>query len=205
MKDADLKRNASGYYDEPCYKVCTAPPKPGEIWQHSRSGDYILILAVNDRVCSILKLTDRDCTDGIQIVCKVPMFTSPAMVAYVFNESIGEYVKSLKEEEFREIQKAVGKALGITATAAVPHGSINTSEERVLELQKLADDLMNKNAELMHEKDDLLKELRYQASILASNELAKMTQEMTRLEIYKDMYIELIDKLVAVRGGTVND
>ncbi len=194
MKDADLKRNASGYYDEPCYKACTALPKPGEIWQHSRSGDYILILAVNDRVCSILKLTDRECTDGIQIVCKVPMFTSPAMVAYVFNESIGDYVKSLKEEEFREIQKAVGKALDITATAESSSPCAIALEERMHSLKK-------ENLELKRANEGLYEELNHQVSMKASSEMAKMSQEIFNLKIYKDMYMELIDKLVSVRGG----
>lgn len=196
MKDADLKRNASGYYDEPCYKACTALPKPGEIWQHSRSGDYILILAVNDRVCSILKLTDRECTDGIQIVCKVPMFTSPSMVAYVFNESIGDYVKSLKEEEFREIQKAVGKALGITATASVPHDHINALEDKVTELHNTLSNVLDENVKL---KVDL--DAKNVADMMVSDSIADMEQEICKLKVYKDMYMDLIDKLVAVRGG----
>lgn len=200
MKDNDLKRNASGYYDEPCYKACTAPPKPGEIWQHSRSGDYILILAVNGRVCSILKLTDRECTDAIQVVCKVPMFTSPAMVAYVFNESIGDYVKSLKEEEFREIQKAVGEALGITATAAVPHDHINVLEDKVTKLTKERDDALKK-------ADDLSTDLyaKIMADKMVHDSIADMENEIYKLRVYKDMYMDLIDKLVAVRGGAVND
>ena len=193
MKDNDLKRNASGYYDEPCYKACTALPKPGEIWQHSRSGDYILILAVNDRVCSILKLTDRECTDGIQIVCKVPMFTSPAMVAYVFNESIGDYVKSLKEEEFREIQKAVGKALGITATAAVPHDHINALEEKVRQLTKENEKLLMDHNMAVDIANDL------------HVESIELSREIDDLKIYKELYMDIINKLVAAKVGAGND
>lgn len=33
MRDEELKRNGSGYYDETAYKAMTAGPQPGEIWQ----------------------------------------------------------------------------------------------------------------------------------------------------------------------------
>ena len=200
MKDNDLKRNASGYYDETCYKGITAPPKAGEIWKHSRSGDYVLILAVNNRVCSILKLTDRECTDCIPVVCKAQMFTSPSMVAYVFNESIGEYVKSLKKEEFSEIQKAVAKALGITATAAVPHDDINAMENEIKMLKSEISDYMAESTKLHFELNaKKLDEKEW------NDTYARMSKEITKLNVYKDMYMDLIDKLVDVKVGAVDD
>lgn len=207
MNDSDLKRNASGYYDEPCYKACTALPKAGEIWQHSRSSDYILILAVNDRVCSILKLTDRECTDAIQVVCKSVMYTSPAMVAYVFRESIGEFVKSLKEEKFRDIQKAVGEALGITATAGNISPCAAALEEKIYNLTKENEGLRQSYKEIFDGNEKLRIELK--ARNLACDALdancSTVTAELEKALIYKELYMDLIDKLVCARGGAVND
>ena len=44
MMNDDLKRNASGYYDEVPYKALTTSPKAGEIWVHNTSGAYMFVL-----------------------------------------------------------------------------------------------------------------------------------------------------------------
>lgn len=41
----DMRKNASGYYDETAYKAMTTEPKAGEIWTHNVSGAYMLIVA----------------------------------------------------------------------------------------------------------------------------------------------------------------
>ena len=201
MKDADLKRNASGYYDETCYKAITAPPKAGEIWVSQDGRKTWLILQNHGTVCSTLLMGTEEKENSIKVMARVPMYTEPAMVGYTFTDYVSTFVKTVPAENMAEVRKAVGEALGITAMAAVPDDSVRVLKLKVDALTDRVTRLQEEKSELMQENDDLLKELKYQTSLTAGSVNAEMSQEITKLNIYKDMYMDLIDKLVAVRGG----
>lgn len=119
MKDADLKRNASGYYDETPYKAITAPPLPGEVWTHKMHSDYVLILNSNEKFSVVLKMDDKS-RDGkipvktrAQKACLV-MYTDPMKVSYLFNDLLEAYKWTLADVDFAEIRKKVAKAMGLT-------------------------------------------------------------------------------------------
>lgn len=113
MKDFGVKKNASGYYDEPCYKAVTSGPQPGEIWIFSKTGDYRLILANNGHLCNVLKLYEAYQDDEIRVLCRVPMYVNPLKATYARTADLTQYVKSIPENEFRIIHRAAVRALAL--------------------------------------------------------------------------------------------
>lgn len=207
MKDADLKRNASGYYDETAYKAITAPPKAGEIWTNQDGRKTWLILQNHGTVCSTLLMGTEERENSIKVMSRVPMYTEPAMVGYTFTDYVSTFVKTIPAANLAEVRKAVGEALGITATAAVPHDHINALERRNAELLEERDSLLIERDKAQKKADDLSNELyaKTMKDLMADDITENMRHELTCLAVYKDMYMDLIDKLVSVRGGTVND
>lgn len=208
MKDADLKRNASGYYDEPCYKAITAPPKAGEIWSSRDGTKYWLILQNHGGVCSILLLGTEQKEGSITVMGRVPMYTTPVMVGYTFSVYVATFVKRVPDEKMTEIRQAVGEALGITGAAAVPHDHSNKLESDMTAMINARDRLAEENEMLKKKLDEVRKE----AAVLncEPERMRKMICEMQiqleRANLYKELYAQLIDKLVSVRGGAiVND
>lgn len=203
MKDADLKRNASGYYDETCYKAITAPPRTGEIWTNRDGSKCWLILQGRDTVCSTLLLGKEEKENSIQVMARVPMYTDPVMIGYTFTDYLTTFVKKVKAEEFTNIQREVGKALGIidiNLVAPVPHDHINALEEKVIRLTKERDEAQKLATAMKFDLD-----AKNMADQMVHDSITDMEQEITKLNIYKDMYMDLIDKLVSVRGGAVNE
>lgn len=114
MKHDDLKRNASGYIDEPCYQAVTAGPRPGEIYAHTMSSDYMLILSTQGNVSACLKLEDKPREGKIRVLARVPLYTDPLKVCYCFHDLLGAYIKSVPDAEFAGVRRAVARALGLT-------------------------------------------------------------------------------------------
>jgi hypothetical protein len=185
MKDADLKRNASGYYDETCYKAITSPPKAGEVWQYRMTGAYMLVLGGNEKITSCLKLVKNFTVFESPSIISVTigeeeLYTDPVMIDYTFNDKLEGYVTKLPADQMKAVQKAVGKYLGITA------------DPDVIPVKKNENLLMDYNMAV-----DIANDLHAES--------IELSREIDKLKVYKDMYMDLIDKLVAVRGGTVND
>lgn len=111
MKDFGVKRNASGYYDETCYKGITAGPSPGEIWLHSKSGAYCLIVSDNGGICNCLKMYENYQEGEISVLARVPMYVNPLKITYARTTDLTQYVKSIPEAEFKAIHRAVLRAL----------------------------------------------------------------------------------------------
>lgn len=208
MKDKELKLNASGYYDEPCYKAMTAPPKPGEIWVHNTSGAYMLVLANKNTTCSTLRLLDVEKPGSIPVMCKAQMYTTPIMVGYCFESLLTQYVKTVPAEEFTTIRLEVARALGL-------EDKLKEHSERDAQ-QNTINDLVKRNTELLEERDKLLEEIggygetiknqafdmqvQEKKIIMLGESLAKVEREADKASIYKEMYMTLLDKVISARG-----
>ena len=201
MKDNDLKRNASGYYDEPCYKTVTAPPKPGEIWKHGPTGAYMLVIASAGTVYSTLRLTDVEHEGNIKVMCKTPMYTRPIMIGYSFEDTLTEYVKAVKEEEFTAVKKAVGKALGIEGNGQASPIAYDL-EEKVKALADENEGLKQSYKDVFDAKQKLLDDLKskYMAERDMNEVYANMKAELAKANVYKCMYYELIEKLISAKA-----
>lgn len=226
--DKDLKRNGSGYYDEPCYKTITAPPKPGEIWTHKTSGAYLLVIASLNGVYSTLRLTDVEREGSVSVMCKTPMYATPIMLGYCFENMLADFVKSVKGDEFTAVKTAVAKVLGVYDPAPLPivnpdSGSpcaialeerMRRLEEESLELKRSKEALIDENEGLKKSYQDVFKENEKLHYDLKAKEMAEkdmnevfynMKAELAKVNVYKEMYLELLDKLVCARAGAVND
>ena len=203
-KDNDLKRNGSGYYDEPCYQTVTAPPKPGEIWMHS-NGAYILVIASRGSVYSTLRLTDMEREGSVTVMCKTPMYTAPIMIGYCFEETLTEFVKTISQEEFKEVRKAVAKALGVYAPSPLPSENTDIVQKMHERVQALTDEnegLKKSYKDVFKENEKLHFDLK--AMAIAEGErdemFRKMDEDLTKANVYKEMYLELLDKLISARA-----
>ncbi len=111
MKDHGVKKNASGYYDEPCYKAVTAGPRPGEIWTNRKGDLPSLVLANNGALCSCLKLYEERMDGEICVLARVPMYANPLKVTYARTADLTQYVKTIPEREFKVIHRAAVRAV----------------------------------------------------------------------------------------------
>lgn len=219
MKDKELKLNASGYYDEPCYKAVKTidAPKPGEIWMHNQSGYNMLVVAVVGDVCSTLRLTDQPRNDSIPVMSKTPMYTTPIMLGYCFSHLLTQYVKTITDDEFTKVRLAVADALGLEdkpLPVTVTDDHIANLEDNVKVLCDRTVKLQEENSELKHDNADLRKECdaleceiqaRETANTLLRESLEKVSREADKAGIYKEMYMTLLDKVISARGGSVSE
>lgn len=198
MKDADLKRNASGYYDETCYKGITAPPRPGEIWTNKDITKCWLVLQTRDNVCSTLLLGKEAKENSIQVMARVPMYTDPVMIGYTFTDMMTAFVKKVPEDNFRAVKEAVAKAMGLTHTA--------TEADRK-KLEEENEGLKESYKTVFHENERLKADLtaRNMAFDLLDASCREMTADLDRANIYKEMYLVLLDKLIAAKGGIAHE
>lgn len=192
MKDKELKLNASGYYDEPCYKAVKTidAPKPGEIWTHNMSGYYMLVVAVVGDVCSTLRLTDQPRNDSIPVMGKTPMYTTPIMLGYCFSHLLTQYVKTITDDEFTKVRLAVADALGLE-DKPLP---VTVTDDHIAHLEAENEKLKAKllDCESSHELME-----KYTA-----DKIERIGNELAAAKVYKEMYMQLLDKMMslAVRG-----
>lgn len=176
MNDWGITKNASGYYDETAYKAITNLAKAGEVWTHKLTGESLLVLNSNGRVCNCLKLLNIEKGgDCIEVVCGADVkYTGPTMVMYVFGNLLAQYTKTVPADNFGDVQKAVKKALGLSGMA----GKENVQADKAKALQAECE-------AVRHDLDELM---------IAHSALR---EEVAELRPYKRMYDELLDKLLA--------
>ena len=157
-------------------------------------------------VCSTLRLTDVEREGCITVMCKTPMYATPIMLGYCFENMLSQFVKSVKGDEFTAVKTAVAKALGIPMTI-FNHDQIIKLEEKVQNLKDENDGLKKSYKDIFNGNEKLRIELK--AKEMAEKDMNEVFHnvkaELAKANVYKDMYMELIDKLVCVRGGAVND
>ena len=135
-----MNRNGNGAYDGTAYKAMMGAPKPGEIWMHKNGyvEKEVLVIKNHGTVCTILTLVDehkgREC---IEIVSKSIKYCTPYMLQYAFNQSFGEFVKKLPDEDFDTVLDAIEDCLDL---------NINRPDED--EMNEVVEDLEHKVDEL---------------------------------------------------------
>lgn len=113
MGEFSMKRNGSGYVDPTAYIAINDAPKGGEIWQLS-NGAEILILKNHGTMCTAIKLTDRPNPGAVEVISRQIKYADMRFVQYAFNSDLGQYVKTLPEEQYRGIMESFGDAMSIT-------------------------------------------------------------------------------------------
>lgn len=237
MKDKELKLNASGYYDEPCYQTIknVDAPKPGEIYIHGDTGKYVLVLNCVNGVCAILNLTEQEREGRIPVMARVQMYTNPIMINYTFATTLTQYVKTITDEECLEVKKAVSEALGLLCIILDACEEVHQTRDKleaeydellnenkslkqhILDLNMERGEMLDKVKEMEGQRDKLIAEIggfgdtiKKQAYELQAKEkniimlgesLAKVEREADKAEIYKEMYMTLLDKVISARGG----
>lgn len=175
----DMRKNASGYYDETAYKAMTTGPKAGEIWTHNTSGAYMLVVANVGGVCVTLRLnnTARD-DNSLPVMVRTQMWVNPQFLGYCFSTSLSNYAKNAKEEEFEAVKGGIAEVLGLAVEEAAEE------EEEEEEEEVGFDGTEGIQAEL----EDAKKECEaVKKKLLISQENAKL---------YCKMYNELLDKVI---------
>ena len=112
MGNFGIRKNASGYRDDPCYHAVASGPQPGEIWTNRKGELPSLILANNGPLCLCLKLYEDWQEGEIRVMGRVPMYANPLKVTYARTQDLTTYVKSIPAPEFKVIHRACVRALG---------------------------------------------------------------------------------------------
>lgn len=129
----DLRRNAEFYSDPTAYKAISKVMKgeksmivnKGEIYAYETTNGFrreILVLSAHTDVSTVLMLSDNS-ELPVPVNSRTMMYTNPAMIQYVFNDRLNEYIKTVPDDEFHMIMNAVIDSLGIVPakTEAVDH------------------------------------------------------------------------------------
>lgn len=209
MMETSMKYNGSGYYDETPYKAAMQMAKPGEIWT-SNTGKEFLILKNHGTLCSVLHLLDRvprNTTGTVEVMRKEEMcWTNPSMVVYLFNQSLGEYIEKIPDEEFLGIMATVGERLGVTIAV---HKAESDATPELEEAQKRAESLYQamekmqvKHACEMERLEKALAESKETCCVYEKRmtEMEGRTQADPAAAVYKQLYRELLDKIIAGGG-----
>lgn len=123
MPERDLKINGEGYYDPTAYKAIEHAMRGKEkdmelyngdifeVRQTSGMTDTAVILSVHKRFSTALILKDDPAlpikVKGVRI-----QYVDPAMIGYIFNDKFTSFVRSLDDDEYKEIMQAVVNELG---------------------------------------------------------------------------------------------
>lgn len=199
MENKTLKTNASGYYDEPCYKACTVGPQPGEIWAHSTSGAYMLVLATANGVHTTVRLNENPRDDrSIPVMCRAQMYANPSFLGYCFDNALGSFVKVAAKPDFEAVREAVVKLMGYDV------GEDEESDEEVDEEteEELESTVRCRGreaeleAQLAKVKHELLEACTRNGML--QEELNKVGLEAEKTAFYKQMYNEMLDKVMAL-------
>lgn len=214
MMETSMKYNGSGYYDETPWKASMQMAKPGEIWT-SNTGKEFLILKNHGTLCSVLHLLDRaprNSTDSIEVACKALRWTNPCMIVYLFNQSLGEYIETVATEQFEGIMQVVADRLGVKIAVQkveAPAQELEEAQKRAETLYQAMEKMQVKHACEMERLEKALAESKEACgtAVLACSEYEKRIMEMesrpqvdTAAAVYKQLYHELLDKIIAGGG-----
>ena len=207
----DLRKNGSGYYDETAYKAIKNTMKnptgggytmnKGEFLEKdivtvectNGAQDFLLLKCHEDYATALLLRDKKYKENNIKVIGRSVMYADAGRPAYVYYDKISGYVKTIKDQEFTDIQASIAKAMGLvidreTAPAPeyVPQGSESTVPE---ELEMLCKQVANCCKKL----DDMQPEV-------PQENVEKLKTSIIRLEAERDVYKELFMMANGAKG-----
>lgn len=178
METENMKLNASGYTDYPCYSAITKldQPKPGEIWVHEK-GAHMIVMSNEGGVCVTIRLNNapRD-EKSVQVTARVPMWINPAFIGYCFHTQLTQFIKIADKEEFEAVKDAIAVVLDLV------EDELEETEEE--EAKPVTEQEVDQAIDLEEKVALLQLELG-----IAKNMAAKA-------ETYKEMYEQLLERLI---------
>lgn len=189
-ENRELRVNASGYYDEPCYKAVTGAPKPGEIWQHATSGSYMLVLARKNGVNTCVRLIDaaRD-ENCLPVMCRAQMYVNPSFLGYCFDGVLGAFVKVAAKSDVDAVREAVVTLMGYETGSEGDDAAVEGAIELEERLQELETELAKAKHELSCARS---------CNDMLQSELDKSGAQAEKVAFYKEMYMTMLDKVMAM-------
>ena len=208
MKDNEIKLNASGYKDEPCYQTIRKmdAPKPGEIWENGKNGKTVLVLGNMNGICSILNLIDQEKEGRIKVQARVPMYTAPIMVSWCFATDLTNYVKTSTLDDFNAVKWGVTDALGLTIgfPPPLPYGYVESLEDE-LKVIRTSHDNQEKLIKMLQEERDAALNVADQTHADNIDVSIQLEKEKAKSQFYREMYDTLLDKLISAKGVSANE
>ena len=200
----ELKRNGSGYYDPTAYKAMINAEKgedemtiyAGEIYEVKRNdGRFmeVVIIAVHEETSNILILSDKNQDGSARVICKGEKYTDTNRICYIFNDQIHTFIRKMKDEEFAKILDDVRNSLGIKQSTMFDF----EWAEKEVKLESRIDSLVKQKKDLLNKIEYLesnIKEQPEESSTEHENEMYKLQVER---DFYKEMYNQLLGKLIA--------
>ena len=200
--------------------------KAGEIYEVKRNdGSFMtaIIIAVHEYTSNILFLCDTESEGAVKVICKGEKYTDISKLQYIYNDKIRTFVRKLKDEEFAEILEKVRESLGIAKISIAPAEENLEKEELNKEIDMLKyekEELMKRVRDLQsayecngtdigvyEEKIKILEEknktLHFDLEKIeverddATYELVKMETAAIERDLYKEMYENLLEKVIA--------
>ena len=184
MDNRDLKRNASGYYDETPYKALTTSPKLGDVWVR-QDGANMFVVAVNGYICNTLRMNDTP-KDANSIEIKhgnKSWWVNAPYIGFIRAGDLVSYEFNVEDEQLMSIKTEIGEALGLYEDEEEAEEAASNNE--------LMDDLVKLKLEY-GELEGRCKEL--------ENVLQQAIDRAAKLEAYREMYENLLDKVIGRAG-----
>lgn len=187
MDNRDLKRNASGYYDETPCKAMTTGPKPGDVWAR-QDGANMLVVAVNGYICNTLRMNDtpKDATSFEIKHGSRSWYVNIPYIGFIRAGDLVSYEFNVGDELLMNIKTEVGEALGLYAEEEQEEETGDGVSSR-----ELTDDLVKLKIEY-GELEGKCEELEIV--------LQQAIERAAKLEAYREMYENLLDKVIGRAG-----
>lgn len=138
MNDYGERRNAEGYLDLTPYGAMRNV-RPGEIWTYGKDSNPVIIIANQGTFCNALRLVEEPKDDEfiyINAGNEGDKRTHPAMIQYIYTDSIKGYLRRMSLPEFEDIKNRIGAALGIPLIATADDVDILKLKEDVRSLME---------------------------------------------------------------------
>lgn len=187
MDNRDLKRNASGYYDETPYKAMTTGPKPGDVWVR-QDGANMLVVAVNGYICNTLRMNDtpKDATSFEIKHGSRSWYVNIPYIGFIRAGDLVSYEFNVGDEQLMNIKGKVGEALDL-----YDEEEVEEEDDDAVSNSELTDDLVKLKTEY-GELEGKCEELEIA--------LQQAIERAAKLEAYREMYENLLDKVIGRAG-----
>ena len=205
-KEADIKRNAEGYYDQTADQAIKSCEDRRTFWR-GEIYEYIdakgqnksaLVLSSNDReedwMISIVMLYEEGKARwSVPVVCGQMMYARCNMVSYCHKDRLGNYIRTATDEEMEAVDAMIANALGLSLGISATEWKAAAVEWEV-KCHELFNDSEKEKADLRFEIERLKNTLdaeRAKPTPIVSDDIIRLTVER---DMYKMFYEDVIRK-----------